>query len=148
MVPYWGVLWPACSTRVCAALFFCTSISWVVYTCRLCTLALVGGGVGCWQPREGPAAVVLRLPPGHRAETQAPDGGGRRFHQGGREGGHPPRSSAWYTPGHPSSCAWRIPGHLVCSLTYLVYLSSYEASLYTALGKYQSSKTPGIKLYY
>ena len=103
VVPYWGVLWPACSTRLCAALF----IFWVVYTCRLCIVPLVGGGVGCWQPREGPAAVVLRLPPGHRAETQAPDGGGRRFHQGGREGGHPPRSSAWYTPGHPSPCAWR-----------------------------------------
>ena len=60
-----------------------------MYTCRLCIVPLVGGGVGCWQPREGPAAVVLRLPPGHRAETQAPDGGGRRFHQGGREGTHP-----------------------------------------------------------
>ena len=113
----------------------------------------MGGGVGCWQPREGPAAVVLRLPPGHRAETQAPDGGGRRFHQGGREGGRAPT---------PELCmVYSIQGthplvlgvyqgtlYVVWCLTYLVYLSSYEAFLYTALGKYQSSKTPGMKLYY
>ena len=112
----------------------------------------IGHGVvpecgAAWQPREGPRWA---LPAGSHQVT------GRRHRRRmvaavgfTREGGHPPQSSAWYTPGHPSPCAWRLPGHLVCSLKYLVYLSSYEASLYTALGKlYQSSKTPGMKLYY
>ena len=55
--------------------------------------------------------------------------------EGGREGTHPGALHGILQGTHPAV----LGVYLVCSLTYLVYLSCYEAFLYTALGKYQGN---------
>ena len=92
--------------------------------------SILGPSAGPYRERCGPRVwgglaasggatmgTASRLPPGHRAETQAPDGGGRRFHQGThpvpchaleqppgydamhqREGSHPTSSEVFLAP--------------------------------------------------